>query len=96
MLGQLVDIDPAIGEYPRLPVYPANTGVCGDNSFQALSSYGSRHNDGFPLCNEIDEKPPWTLKAERCAGRLKKCGKDVYNGTIRWLSRRGARKMSNW
>jgi hypothetical protein len=83
-----VDIDSAIGEHARLPVNPANTGVCGDNSFQALSSYGSRHNDGFPLCNEIDEVPPWTLKTDRRAWRQKKCGKDVYNGTIRWLSRR--------
>jgi len=53
MLGQFVDIDSAVGENARIAINPADTGVCGDNSFETLSSNYSRHSLGFPLFNEL-------------------------------------------
>jgi hypothetical protein len=41
--GEFVDVDAAIGENSGLAVDPANTRVGGDNAFESLSSYCSRH-----------------------------------------------------
>ncbi len=43
VLGELVDVDAAIGEDPRISVDPADTGVRGNNSLKTLSSDSSRH-----------------------------------------------------
>ena len=43
VLGQLVNVDAAIGEHARISIDPADAGVGGNNSFQTLSSDSSRH-----------------------------------------------------
>jgi hypothetical protein len=43
VLGQFVNVDSAVGQDARIPVYPANAGVRRNNSFQTLSSDSSRH-----------------------------------------------------
>ena len=44
VLGQLVNVDAAIGQHARVSVDPADAGVRRDNSFQTLSSDSSRHS----------------------------------------------------
>ena len=44
VLGQLVDVDAAIGEHARFSVNPADSGVGGNNSFKTLTSDSSGHS----------------------------------------------------
>ena len=44
VLGQLVDIDSAVGKHPAFSIDPADSGVGGDNTFQPFPSNSSRHN----------------------------------------------------
>jgi hypothetical protein len=64
VLGQLVNVDAAVGEDARFAVDPANAGVRGDNSFQAFSCDSSRHSLSFSrgydgsLAVAVEFRPP--------------------------------------
>jgi hypothetical protein len=53
VLGQLVDVDSAVGQHARFSVDPADAGVCRDNSFQTLPSDSSRHSLRISPCDDF-------------------------------------------
>src|ERR1700761_9093339 len=56
LLGQLVNIDTAVGQHARIAVDPADAGVCCHNSFESLCCYRSRHTILFflQLCVRVN------------------------------------------
>ena len=91
MLGQLVNVDAAVGEDARFSVDPADAGVRGDNSFQALSCDSSRHSLYFSLYLEVN---PAVMAEFRPLNvpRAEICSKDVYNVAVPSLSRNVGRR----
>ena len=50
-LGELVNVDAAVGEDPRVAVDPADRRVGGDDAFQSLWCDGGGHNVSFSRRN---------------------------------------------
>jgi hypothetical protein len=93
VLGQLVNVDAAVGKDARISVDPANAGVRSDNSLKALSCDGSRHSLCFSLYFDGSLAGVAEFRAAQLPPGAEICSKDVYNVAVPSLSRKVGRQQ---